>query len=96
MFKLRFKEGEPFTLTFGGEQRLGLHMTERIEIPVWSDPYEGAYEVTPKAYEDIELLTEWKQMKHNVTVFKVPKTETHNEHGVTVYIATDGGLNYGN
>lgn len=96
MFNLNFKNEEPFLLTFGGEEQLNLTMTERIIVPVYTDPYEGDYEVVPRAYENVELQTEQKQMKHNVTVYKVPKYETHNEHGSTVYIATDGGLSYGN
>lgn len=54
------------------------------------DPYEGAYEVTPKAWKEQILPTKNKIMDDDVTVFKVPYYETSNVHdGLTVFIAED-------
>lgn len=51
--------------------------------------YDGAYEVTPKALIDQTLETAQKLMERDVTVFKVPYYQTSNEHGDTVYIASE-------
>ena len=51
--------------------------------------YDGAYHVTPKAYDDIALETKEKLMRDNVTVDSVPYYETHNEKGTTIYIASE-------
>lgn len=54
------------------------------------DPYEGAYEVTPKAWTEQTLPTKNKIMADDVTVFKIPYYETSNIHdGLTVFIAED-------
>ena len=53
------------------------------------DEYDGDYEVTPLAHEAVVLPTAQKQMRDDVTVFKVPYFETTNEHGTTVYIAEE-------
>ena len=54
------------------------------------DPYEGAYEVTPKAWKEQILPTKDKIMAEDVTVFKVPYYETSNIFdGLTVFIAED-------
>lgn len=52
-----------------------------------SDIYDGTYEVTPLAHDAVVLPTRHKQMRDNVTVFKVPYYETTNVSGTTVYIA---------
>lgn len=54
------------------------------------DPYEGSYEVTPKAWEAQTLATKDKLMEDDVTVFKIPYYETSNIFdGLTVFIAED-------
>ncbi len=58
-----------------------------IVIHVVPTPYEGEYEVTPKARESVVLPTQNKTLTDNVTVLKVPYFETTNDHGTTVYIA---------
>ena len=51
-------------------------------------PYEGPYEVTPKAYDIQTLLTKNKSMRDNVTVDKVPYQAVSNEYGgLTINIA---------
>ena len=53
-------------------------------------PYDGIYEVTPKAWDVQTLETAHKLMTDNVTVFKVPYWETSNLYnGLTVFIAED-------
>lgn len=52
-------------------------------------PYTGAYEVTPKAYEEQILETARKYLTQNVTVHEVPYYVTSNQSGETVYIASE-------
>ena len=52
--------------------------------------YTGAYEVTPKAWEEQILQTDGKLMTDDVTVFRVPYYETVNLFdGKTDYIAEE-------
>lgn len=52
--------------------------------------YTGAYEVTPKAWEEQVLATDGKLMTDDVTVFRVPYYETSNLFdGKTAYIAEE-------
>lgn len=54
------------------------------------EPYDGPYEVTPKAYDDQTLPTEYKLLNRDITVFKVPKFDVDNPFGgTTVSIATE-------
>ena len=52
----------------------GEHLTGHIGLPstVSSEIYEGPYEVTPSAHNDIILATNNKTMDDDVTVFKIP------------------------
>lgn len=53
---------------------------------VQGDPYEGAYEVTPRVYAQT-LETEGKLMSDDVTVHEIPVTRTTNPTGgLTVLI----------
>lgn len=47
--------------------------------------YDGAYEVTPRSYEQI-LDTDRKLMLDDVTVHEIPYYETSNTSGITAYI----------
>ena len=49
--------------------------------------YEGDYIITPLAAEAIILQTRDKVCEDDITVLKIPTHETHNEYGVTFYIA---------
>lgn len=52
--------------------------------------YTGAYEVTPKAWEEQVLATDGKLMTDDVTVLRVPYYETINLFdGKTAYIAEE-------
>lgn len=52
-----------------------------------AEAYEGAYEITPKTYEQT-MMTQGKLMTDNVTVLEIPYFETSNDSdGKTVYIA---------
>lgn len=56
----------------------------RTDIP----PYEGEYEVIPKAWEETTLMTQGLVMKGNVVVREITYSETSNPSGGdTVYIA---------
>lgn len=52
-------------------------------------PYEGPYEVTPRADEQQTLHTKNLTMKKDVTVRAVPYYEMDNQTGTTVYIASE-------
>lgn len=61
-----------------------------ISSTVGVTPYDGLYEVTPKAWDAQILETAHKLMTDNVTVFKVPYYETSNLYdGLTVFIAEE-------
>lgn len=64
--------------------------TLTIPSAVGVEPYTGAYEVTPKAWDAQTLETAHKLMSNNVTVFKVPYYEISNLFdGKTAYIAEE-------
>lgn len=53
-----------------------------------SEPYTGAYEVTPLADETQVLNTAKKRLDKNITIHPVPYVETSNSsNGTTIYIA---------
>lgn len=54
-----------------------------------SKPYEGDYEVTPKADSAVVLPTKDRFLNRDVNVKKIPYYETSNQTGVTVYIAAE-------
>ena len=67
-------------------------LTGVIQVPaaVGVTPYDGPYEVTPKAWDAQTLETAHKLMTDDVTVFKVPYYETINLFdGKTAYIAEE-------
>lgn len=56
--------------------------------------YEGAYTVTPKAFEQQGLPTADRLLTQDVTVFEIPYFETSNlSGGSTVYIGSEVELN---
>lgn len=52
-------------------------------------PYEGTYDVIPKAYTMQTLATSDKYMEDDVRVHEIPYFETSNVSGTTVYIADE-------
>ena len=75
----------------GGEITLDSIMDGDIGtfMPITPDTYMGDLTVTPKAYLEQVLETAYKMMPGNVTVLEVPYFETHNESGMTAYIANE-------
>ena len=71
LFELEFTEDEEMELDFG----------EITEVQHGYDPYEGPYEVTPLAYQDIILKTKDKNMTEDVTVKEIPIAEVSNPAG---------------
>lgn len=51
------------------------------------DKYVGEYEIIPKTFTQF-LDTKDKTMSKDVTVYEIPYTETTNEYGTTVSIAS--------
>lgn len=75
----------------GGEMTLVNQMDGDMGafMPIVPDQYTGDLTVTPKAWEEQVLETAFKTMPGNVTVLEVPYFETHNESGMTAYIANE-------
>ena len=75
----------------GALSRRGAMLTGIMTIPQVMDAetYDGAYEVTPKAFDETVLETERKLMRHDVTVREIPYYETSNLSGG--YTAIIGG-----
>lgn len=51
------------------------------KVYISGEEYDGPYAVFPSLSEDIELPTEDKQMRDDVTVFKVPYAAVSNPYG---------------
>lgn len=64
-----------------------LQFTSDMGVVYISDatPYEGPYEVTPKATA-VELETKGKEMLENLTVKEIPTWQVSNEYGKTFII----------
>ncbi len=60
-----------------------------IATEIKGSTYDGQYIVTPASDRNIVLETKNKRLEDNVTVLKIPYYETGNEHGFTVYIASE-------
>ena len=75
----------------GGEMTLVNQMDGDMGafMPILPDQYTGDLTVTPKAWEEQVLETALKTMPGNVVVLEVPYFETHNESGMTAYIANE-------
>ena len=61
----------------------------QLSIHTTYDVYTGETDIIPKAYQDQILNTANKLVTQNILVHKVPYIETHNDSGVTVYIAKE-------
>ena len=65
-------------------RRIGMDVD--IGHPVATNPYDGAYDVTPRVYAQT-LETQGKSMSDDVTVYEIPVTSTSNpQGGLTVLI----------
>lgn len=61
-----------------------------VQVITGGDVYEGPYEVTPRAHNEVVLQTMNKTMEGDVTVRRVPYYETSNLFdGKTAYIAEE-------
>ena len=54
-----------------------------VDVP----QYEGEYVITPLAANNVVLETKDKMCSDDITVLKIPTYQTHNESGITFYIA---------
>ena len=80
-------ETNPIELSLGTDTAINVTI---IDAPT----YDGDYVVDPLAHSAIVLETKNKVCTDNVTVNKIRTAETHNDYGVTFYIAE--GAVYGN
>lgn len=72
------------------EWRLAVLADAMKQKPDTPEEYQGEYEVTPKVYDQQILETANKLLTDNVTVHKVPYSETSNKaEGTTVYIGDE-------
>ena len=60
-----------------------------VDVP----QYEGEYVIIPLADNDQVLETKDKLCTDDITVTKIPTFQTHNESGITFYIAEVGNGN---
>ena len=64
-----------------------IHIPKIVEIPVVDIPaYDGGYEVTPRAFEDVVLPTAGLYMNKDVRVREMPHYEVSNDAEGTTYI----------
>lgn len=54
-----------------------------VDVPT----YEGEYTITPLANAPVVLETKDKMCTDDITVTKIPTYQTHNDSGITFYIA---------
>lgn len=77
-------------VTFGSTSITASTGTPVIRELVGAPLYDGAYTVTPKAWEDQSLPTAQRILQRDVTVFEIPYYETSNlSGGSTVYIGSE-------
>lgn len=89
VIKLKVQDSPNIRLNPSGGDAARFIIGDRVQF-VTGDPYEGPYEVTPKAHDPVILETREKVMNDNVTVLKVPYFETSNLFdGKTAYIAEE-------
>lgn len=82
-------DGITVPMTVGSDgQTIGFTLGAEYAI-AGADVYDGVYEVIPKANHSQTLETANKLMEENVLIFEVPYFQTSNEHGDTVYIASE-------
>lgn len=87
VFHATFTENSQFTAKFCDCDNFNAHFGEFYELT--PDPYTGELVITPKAYEEQTLECAHKTMPGNVVVLEVPYYETHNQTGLTAYIASE-------
>ena len=86
---IRFKVREDTVRMTVTSPTVGFQVEKATVVRTGGVPYEGPYEVTPKAYEQQTLKTKGMSMKEDVLVLAVPYYETDNEKGTTIYIASE-------
>lgn len=74
------------TQVLDGKSKVNTQILSGVIRSTDSEKYSGEYEVVPKAQEDVVLGTKQKLMTDNVTVKKIPYSETSNIYGKTVLI----------
>ena len=70
-------------------QKNEIELGTTYSVNIVGEPYEGEYEVTPKAYIRQELETQNKVLTENIKVKEIPYFETSNVYGDTVYIGSE-------
>ena len=83
--------GNPrLNISLGGQKLSASTGIPVIRELVGAPLYDGAYTVTPKAWEDQSLPTAQRILQRDVTVFEIPYYETSNlSGGSTVYIGSE-------
>lgn len=87
--KLRVQENSVKLNAYGGDGAR-FRVDGLVQVISGGDLYEGPYEVTPRAWNEVVLETMGKTMEADVTVQRVPYYETSNMfEGETAYIAEE-------
>ena len=89
VIKLKVQDSTNIRLNPSGGDAARFIIGDSVQF-VTGDPYEGPYEVTPKAHNSVILETKEKVMNDDITVLKIPYYETSNLFdGKTAYIAEE-------
>lgn len=84
-YTLAIEDAHNLFVTDDSETNLSMSMAVVVEyIP--QGAYDGQYTVEPLVHSNVILDTRGKSMARDITVLKVPYSETSNEKGITAYI----------
>ena len=87
---IRFKVTQPPALRMhAAPDKVEMQVANAVVSYVGGSPYDGPYEVTPKADEEQILPTKQKILTKDLTVLAVPYYEADNQSGTTIFIASE-------
>ena len=90
--KMRVQERR-INMSVGRERRINMSVGLARILYIGGEPYEGTYDVTPKANSAQKLPTSGKLLTDDITVRKIPYYEVGNSSGgTTIYIGSDDEL----
>lgn len=76
--------------TIRGHISHATNLSGKISLDVRYPTYEGEYTITPSSADEQVLETEYRVLKDNIVIQKIPYYETTNtQNGLTAYIAEE-------
>ena len=76
--------------TISGHMSHVTNLSGKISLDVRYPTYEGMYTITPSSTDEQVLPTEYRVLKDDIVVQKIPYYETTNiQNGLTAYIAEE-------